>query len=138
MNPTKDSDDSSVSWIAIAVVAAVLWYAMSGQSATPGPSPTPAPGPAPVVSYEDATKAFFTKYRSASRQVYLDAAAKVEAKELKSDRAFFDYMRPLMIKARTESAKDFDVLCERDIPESFEGKEAEVAALIRKIGEAWK
>ena len=39
--------------------------------------------------------------------------------------------------ARKEAQAPFDAMCEKELPESFVGKEADVAALLRRIAKSW-
>lgn len=71
-------------------------------------------------------------------EAFNEAASKVESKQIKTDRELLEFVKPLTTKARLEANKPFDVLLETQIPESFSGKEAEIATLLRRIAKSWK
>lgn len=71
-------------------------------------------------------------------EAFNEAAAKVESKQIKTDRELLEFVKPLTLKARLEANRPFDVLLETQIPETFAGKEAEVATLLRRIAKSWK
>ena len=56
---------------------------------------------------------------------------------LQSDRQLLDFIRPKIEAARKEAQAPFDAMCEQELPESFLGKEAEVAALLQRIAKSW-
>jgi hypothetical protein len=66
-----------------------------------------------------------------------DAANEVSEKRLQSDRQLLDYVKPKIEAARKEAQAPFDAMCEKELPESFVGKEADVAALLRRIARSW-
>lgn len=71
-------------------------------------------------------------------EAFNEAATKVESKQIKTDRELLEFVKPLTTKARLEANKPFDVLLETQIPESFSGKEVEIATLLRRIAKSWK
>ena len=71
-------------------------------------------------------------------EAFNEAATKVESKQIKTDRELLEFVKPLTTKARLEANKPFDVLLETQIPESFSGKEVEIATFLRRVAKSWK
>ena len=110
---------------AVAIVLGVMLFRQ--QDAKPDASPT----------VEKTTSSVFKDMRKSYGATFNDAANEVESKRLQSDRQLLDFVRPKIEAARKEAQAPFDAMCERELPESFLGKEAEVAALLRRIAKSW-
>lgn len=110
---------------AVAIVLGVMLFRQ--QDAKPDASP----------SVEKTTSSVFKDMRKSYGAAFNDAANEVESKRLQSDRQLLDFVRPKIEAARKEAQAPFDSMCERELPESFLGKEAEVAALLRRIAKSW-
>jgi hypothetical protein len=68
---------------------------------------------------------------------FSEAANEVQNKRLQTDRQLLDYVKPKIEAARKEAQAPFDAMCEKELPESFVGKEADVAELLRRIARSW-
>jgi len=88
-------------------------------------------------SVESITSSVFKDQRALLRAIFDDAAKKVESKEIKTDRQLLELIKPQAESARMQSKKTFDAMIEERIPESFDGKELEVASLLRKVARSW-
>ena len=110
---------------AVAIVLGVMLFRQ--QDAKPDASPT----------VEKTTSSVFKDMRKSYGATFNDAANEVESKRLQSDRQLLDFVRPKIEAARKEAQAPFDAMCEKELPESFLGKEAEVAALLRRIAKSW-
>ena len=110
---------------AVAIVLGVMLFRQ--QDAKPDASPT----------VEKTTSSVFQNMRKSYGATFNDAANEVESKRLQSDRQLLDFVRPKIEAARKEAQAPFDAMCEKELPESFLGKEAEVAALLRRIAKSW-
>jgi hypothetical protein len=111
-------------WLIVAGLGYMLWIKK------PDDSP-------PAPSVEKTTSQVFVEMRKSYGATFNDAANEVESKRLQSDRQLLDYVKPKIEAARKEAQAPFDAMCERELPESFVGKEAEVAALLRRIAKSW-
>lgn len=110
---------------AVAIVLGVMLFRQ--QDAKPDASP----------SVEKTTASVFKDMRKSYGAAFNDAANEVDAKRLQSDRQLLDFVRPKIEAARKEAQAPFDAMCEKELPESFLGEEAEVAALLRRIAKSW-
>lgn len=111
-------------WLIVAGLGYMLWIKKPDDSQTPA-------------SVEKTTSHVFAEMRKSYGATFNDAANEVESKRLQSDRQLLDYVKPKIEAARKEAQAPFDAMCERELPESFLGKEAEVAALLRRIAKSW-
>ena len=76
--------------------------------------------------------------RSAYREAFLSAAAKIESGEIKTQEAWTKFIADNAgAKQREALDRVYKAIDESKIPASFEGKEKEIAELNRRIGEAW-
>jgi hypothetical protein len=110
---------------AVAIVLGVMLFRQ--QDAKPDASP----------SLEKTTSSVFKDMKRGYGAAFNDAANEVESKRLQSDRQLLDFVRPKIEAARKEAQAPFDAMCEKELPESFVGKEADVAALLRRIAKSW-
>jgi len=111
-------------WLIVAGLGYLLWVKKPDDSAA-------------KPSVEKTTSQVFVEMRKSYGAAFNDAANEVESKRLQSDRQLLDFVRPKIEAARKEAQAPFDSMCERELPESFLGKEAEVAALLRRIAKSW-
>lgn len=116
--------DKYLPW-AVAIVLGVMLFRQ--QEAKPDASP----------SVEKTTTSVFKDMRKSYGATFNDAANEVDAKRLQSDRQLLEFVKSKIEAARKEAQAPFDAMCERELPESFLGKEAEVAALLRRIAKSW-
>jgi hypothetical protein len=111
-------------WLIVAGLGYMLWVKK------PDDSPTPA-------SVEKTTSQVFSEMRTSYGATFSEAATEVQNKRLQTDRQLLDFVKPKIEAARKEAQAPFDAMCERELPESFVGKEADVAALLRRIEKSW-
>lgn len=88
-------------------------------------------------SAEKITASVFKDMRKSYGAAFNDAANEVDAKRLQSDRQLLEFVKPKIEAARKEAQSPFDAMCEKELPESFLGKEAEVSSLLRRIAKSW-
>ena len=93
--------------------------------------------PDALPSVEKTTSSVFKDMRKSYGAAFNDAANEVESKRLQSDRQLLDFVKPKIEVARKDAQAPFDAMCERELPESFVGKESDVAALLRRIAKSW-
>jgi hypothetical protein len=118
------------------LIGIVAWLAYT--SSQPKVDPNPQPKPVPVVTVESVVKEVHPSQAKGFASSFDAAADKVEAKEIKWSRELLEFVKPLTTAARVEANKPFDALIEANIPNGeFAGKEAEVAAFLRKVAKAW-
>lgn len=110
---------------ALAIVLGVMLFRQ--QDARPDASP----------SVEKITASVFKDMRKSYGATFNDAANEVDAKRLQSDRQLLEFVKPKIEAARKEAQSTFDAMCEKELPESFLGKEAEVSSLLRRIAKSW-
>ena len=110
---------------AVAIVLGVMLFRQ--QEAKPDASP----------SVEKTTASVFKDMRKSYGAAFNDAANEVDAKRLQSDRQLLEFVKPKIEAARKEAQAPFDAMCEKELSESFVGKEADVAALLRRISKSW-
>jgi hypothetical protein len=122
----KTSGDLSkyLPWLIVAGLGYLLWVKK------PDDLPTPS-------SIEKTTSQVFAEMKKSYGATFNDAANEVSEKRLQSDRQLLDFVRPKIEAARKEAQSPFDAMCEKELPESFVGKEADVAALLRRIAKSW-
>ena len=92
----------------------------------------------PARSITTTVKETLPSIRSAYRQAFLEAAAKIESGEIKDQDAWTKFIAD-NAGAKQREAMDavYTAIDKLDLPASFVGKEKEIAELNRKIGEAW-
>lgn len=118
------------------LIGIVAWLAYI--SSQRNQDPNPQPKPVPVVTVESVIKELHPTQAKGFAYSFSLAADKVEAGQIKSDRELLEFVKPLTTAARVEANKPFDALIEANIPNGdFAGKEAEVAAFLRKVAKAW-
>jgi hypothetical protein len=86
---------------------------------------------------EKATSQVFVDMRKGYSDVFKEAASEVEGKKIQTDRQLLDYVKVRIEEARKKAQIPFDAVCEKEIPESFLGKEAEVSSLLMRISKSW-
>jgi hypothetical protein len=122
-------------WVLLIAACAAGWFLSS--YVNKGDSPKP--DVVPVVSVEATTKQVLKDQAKGNADAFALAADKVDAKEIKTDRELLEFLKPATTKARLDANKPFDVLLETNLPDgSFEGKEAKISKLLRRIGASWK
>ena len=76
--------------------------------------------------------------REGYRAAFLEAAAQIEAKQIKTQQEWSDFIaKNAGAKHREAMDKVYDAIDSLEVPLSFDGKEKEIADLNRKIAEAW-
>lgn len=135
---TETSKPNYLPWIAVAGLLVYLVWIRNPQAPTPGPGPEPKPTPSQLA---EVTKSVLPTLKQSFRDVFNDAAAKVESGELKSDQELFDFVQPATRTAREAASKPFDSQLDLSLPRNddgtFTGHEKEAADLLRKIAKSW-
>jgi hypothetical protein len=130
-NEPTPKPQPTTNWPLIVLVGFGVWFVSTRQNG-PGPTPTP------VVPVESVVKQVLTVQAKGNADAFALAADKVDSKEIKTDRDLLEFLKPATTKARLDANKPFDVLLETNLPDgSFEGKEAEVSKLLRRVAKSW-
>ena len=118
-------------WIPWAIIAGLVLYAMAQQPKGGGDSSNPA-GVTAVV------RSTIPSIRAAYKQAFLDAAAKIEAGEIKDQEQWTKFISDNAGgKNREALDRVYSAIDKLDLPVTFAGKEKELAEIYRSIAEAW-
>jgi hypothetical protein len=88
-------------------------------------------------SVEKTTSQVFKDMKKAYGVVFSSASSEVLSKGLGTDRQLLEFVKPKIEQARKDSQKAFDSMCEESLPETFEGKEKEVADFLNRVARSW-
>ena len=91
----------------------------------------------PTESVSATTASVFREQRKAYAGIFEEAAKQVDAKTITTDRQLLEWIKPRTEAARLEARKPFDAMIEASIPESFDGHEAEVSSILKKVSKSW-
>ena len=118
-------------WIPWAIIAGLVLYAAS-QQPKEGGDPSKPTGVTAVV------RSTIPSIRAAYKQAFLDAAAKIEAGEIKDQEQWTKFIEENAGAKRIEAVdKVYSAIDELKLPVTFAGKEKELAEINRSIAEAW-
>ena len=118
-------------WIPWAIIAGLVLYAASQQPKEGGDPSKPA-GVTAVV------RSAIPSIRAAYKQAFLDAAAKIEAGEIKDQEQWTKFIADNAGgKNREALDKVYTAIDELKLPVTFAGREAEIARINREISGAW-
>ena len=123
------SEAKKENWLPWIIAAVAVFYVLRGQQ------PDATNTPKDVVGVVRQT---IPDIRQAYRQAFLDAAAKIESKEIKTAEQWTKFIADNAgAKQREALDRVYQAIDAAKIPASFEGREAEIAKLNRDIGGAW-
>jgi glyoxylate utilization-related uncharacterized protein len=118
-------------WIPWAIIAGLVLYVMNQQPKGGGDPSKPA-GVTAVV------RSTIPSIRAAYKQAFLDAAAKIEAGEIKDQEQWTKFIEENAGAKRIEAMnKVYTAIDELKLPVTFAGKEKELAEINRQIAGAW-
>jgi glyoxylate utilization-related uncharacterized protein len=118
-------------WIPWVIIAGLVLYAVNQQPKGGGDSSKPA-GVTAVV------RSTIPSIRAAYKQAFLDAAAKIEAGEIKDQEQWTKFIEENAGAKRIEAmSKVYAAIDELKLPVTFAGKESEIAKINREIAGAW-
>jgi glyoxylate utilization-related uncharacterized protein len=118
-------------WIPWLIVGGLVLYVFSQQPKGGGDSSKPA-GVTAVV------RSTIPSIRAAYKQAFLDAAAKIEAGEIKDQEQWTKFIEENAGAKRIEAMnKVYSAIDELKLPVTFAGREAEIARINREISGAW-
>jgi hypothetical protein len=118
-------------WIPWLIVGGLAFYVFSQQPKEGGDPSKPA-GVTAVV------RSTIPSIRAAYKQAFLDAAAKIEAGEIKDQEGWTKFISDNAGgKNREALDKVYSAIDKLDLPVTFAGKESEIAEINRKIAGAW-
>jgi hypothetical protein len=118
-------------WIPWLIVGGLAFYVFSQQPKGGGDPSKPA-GVTAVV------RSTIPSIRAAYKQAFLDAAAKIEAGEIKDQEQWTKFIEENAGAKRTEAMnKVYTAIDELKLPVTFAGREAEIARINREISGAW-
>ena len=118
-------------WIPWAIIAGLAFYVFSQQPKGGGDPSKPA-GVTAVV------RSTIPSIRAAYKQAFLDAAAKIEAGEIKDQEQWAKFIADNAGTKRFEAMnKVYAAIDELKLPVTFAGREAEIAKINREISGAW-
>jgi hypothetical protein len=118
-------------WIPWAIIAGLVLYAASQQPKEGGDPSRPA-GVTAVV------RSTIPSIRAAWKQVFLDAATKIESGEIKDQEQWTKFIADNAGgKNREAMDKVYTAIDELKLPVTFAGKESEIAKINREIAGAW-
>ncbi len=118
-------------WIPWAIIAGLVLYVMNQQPKEGGDPSRPARVTAVV-------RSTIPSIRAAYKQAFLDAAAKIEAGEIKDQEQWTKFISDNAGgKNREALDKVYSAIDELKLPVTFAGREAEIARINREISGAW-
>ena len=118
-------------WIPWVIIGGLVLYVMNQQPKEGGDSSKPA-GVTAVV------RSTIPSIRAAYKQAFLDAAAKIEAGEIKDQEQWTKFIEENAGAKRIEAMnKVYTAIDELKLPVTFAGKENELAEINRQIAGAW-
>jgi hypothetical protein len=118
-------------WIPWLIVGGLVFYVFSQQPKGGGDPSKPA-GVTAVV------RSTIPSIRAAYKQAFLDAAAKIEAGEIKDQEQWAKFIADNAGAKRFEAMnKVYTAIDELKLPVTFAGREAEIARINREISGAW-
>lgn len=124
-----ESEAKKENWLPWAVAAIAVFFVLRGQE--------PAKVDAPK-SVTATVRETLPNIRQAYRQAFLDAAAKIESKEIKTAEQWTKFIADNAgVKQREALDRVYQAIDAAKIPAVFEGKEAEIAKLNKDIAGAW-
>jgi hypothetical protein len=118
-------------WIPWLIIGGLVLYVMNQQPKGGGDPSKPA-GVTAVV------RSTIPSIRAAYKQAFLDAAAKIEAGEIKDQEQWTEFIKQ-NAGARQRDALDkvYEAIDKLKLPVTFAGKEKELAEINRQIASAW-
>ena len=123
------SETKKENWLPWVIAAVAVFYVLRGQDSSKETAP------------KDVTavvRQTMPDIRQAYRQAFLDAAEKIESKEIKTAEQWTRFIADNAgAKQREALDRVYQAIDTAKIPASFEGREAEIAKLNRDIGGAW-
>jgi hypothetical protein len=118
-------------WIPWAIIAGLVFYVMNQQPKGGGDPSRPA-GVTAVV------RSTIPSIRAAYKQAFLDAAAKIEAGEIKDQEGWTKFIADNAGgKNREALDRVYSAIDQLDLPVTFAGREAEIARINEEIARAW-
>ncbi len=118
-------------WIPWAIIGGLVLYAMAQQPKEGGDPSKPA-GVTAVV------RSTIPSIRAAYKQAFLDAAAKIEAGEIKDQEQWTKFISDNAGgKNREALDRVYTAIDELKLPVTFAGKKSEIAKINREIASAW-
>jgi hypothetical protein len=118
-------------WIPWLIIGGLAFYVFSQQPKGGGDPSKPA-GVTAVV------RSTIPSIRAAYKQAFLDAAAKIEAGEIKDQEQWTKFIADNAGgKNREALDKVYSAIDKLDLPVTFAGREAEIARINREISGAW-
>ena len=118
-------------WVPWLIVGGLAFYVFS-QQPKGGGDPSTAAGVTAVV------RSTIPSIRAAYKQAFLDAAAKIEAGEIKDQEQWTKFIADNAGgKNREALDKVYSAIDKLDLPVTFAGREAEIARINREISGAW-
>lgn len=124
--PDETKKENWLPWI---VAAVAVFFVLRGQDASKDDALKPVTA---------VVKETIPNIRQAYRQAFLDAAAKIESKEIKTAEQWTKFIADNAgAKQREALDRVYQAIDAAKIPASFEGRESEIAKLNREIGGAW-
>lgn len=133
--PTEKTDQSYLPWIAVAVLAFMLFQ----KQTPPAPVPPPVP-PVPVVNVESVVAGIFPAQAKGYTTVFREAATQVKSKALVSEPQLFSFLKTEAENVRSSSAVEFGKLLNESIPDGNFG-DTEVAAVtdfLNRVADAFE
>lgn len=129
MAEDQQDEAKKENWLPWIVAAVAVFYVLRGQESKPDNTPKDVVG---------VVRQTIPDIRQAYRQAFLDAATKIESKEIKTAEQWTKFIADNAgAKQREALDRVYQAIDAAKIPASFEGRESEIAKLNRDIGGAW-
>ena len=126
----SDPKPAETNYLPLILIGAVLFFAL--RQPREGGDPSKPAGVTAVV------RSTIPSIRAAYKQVFLDAAAKIEAGEIANQEQWTKFIEENAGAKRTEAMnKVYTAIDELKLPVTFAGKEKELAKINREIAGAW-
>lgn len=133
MPKENTNQGGGVNLLLVAILGFFAWnYFQKPTDPAPQPDPTPA-----VVSPSKAAAKVLPSQRDVLRAAWRDVAAKVRAKEIKTEEEVSDYLKKNVAPNLSKAWDPFYASMNNTLPPVFEGKEETVAKILEDIGKSF-
>ena len=130
MQMTDHESQKETNYIPIIIAGVVLFFALR--------QPTEGGDPSRPATVEAVVKQTLPNIRVAYREAFLEAARKIESKEITNQEQWTKHIADNAGSKQKEALnRVYEAIDSLDLPADFAGKEKEIAEINRRIGGAW-
>lgn len=130
MQMTDHESPKETNYLPIIIAGVVLFFALR--------KPTEGGDPSRPATVEAVVKQTLPNIRVAYREAFLEAARKIESKEITNQEQWTKHIADNAGSKQKEALnRVYEAIDSLDLPADFAGKEKEIAEINRRIGGAW-